>query len=156
MNRPPGWTDAREAFVLESNRIERIDVVSPADREAHTGLWSQRNLITGDVIEFVRAVAGSQLRDRAGMDVFITGVDFTPPPGGSGIVNRLADLLDELPHADPYRWHVDYESLHPFTDGNGRSGRALWAWQMMHRGDNPFWLGFLHAFYYQSLNAGRA
>jgi hypothetical protein len=37
----------------------------------------------------------------------------------------------------------------PTTDGNGRSGRALWLWCM--RGRAP--LGFLHQFYYQTLGA---
>ena len=42
-------------------------------------------------------------------------------------------------------------SNHPFTDGNGRSGRALWLWQMNNHA--PF--GFLHTFYYQTLENSR-
>ncbi len=57
----------------------------------------------------------------------------------------------------PYISHVAYENLHPFTDGNGRSGRALWLWQMMHgtmrQVNMARDLGFLHTFYYQTLNA---
>lgn len=52
----------------------------------------------------------------------------------------------------PMRAHVEYETLHPFMDGNGRSGRVLWAWQMRRDGRDPLQLGFLHAFYYQALN----
>lgn len=42
------------------------------------------------------------------------------------------------------------------TDGNGRSGRALWAWMMLCRGGSygrakVIELGFLHTFYYQTL-----
>jgi Fic family protein len=37
-------------------------------------------------------------------------------------------------------------------DGNGRSGRAIWLWQMLRQeGGAP--LGFLHHFYYQTLEA---
>jgi Fic family protein len=55
----------------------------------------------------------------------------------------------------PYQQHHQYESLHPFTDGNGRSGRTIWAWHMMRVGRDPFALPFLHRFYYQALEAGR-
>jgi hypothetical protein len=155
VNPPRGWTNAKEMFVLESNRIERIMGVSVADRTAHARLWAQDPIRMGDVEEFVRAVAGRELRSEPGMDVYITGVGFTPPPGGSDIAERLSLMLDTLDNTDPYDWHVAYETLHPFMDGNGRSGRALWAWQMVNTGIDPFGLGFLHTFYYQALDAGR-
>jgi len=40
-------------------------------------------------------------------------------------------------------------------DGNGRTGRAIWAWQMQRLGRDPFALPFLHRFYYQTLEAIR-
>ena len=56
--------------------------------------------------------------------------------------------------ATPFGIHLRYETLHPFMDGNGRSGRILWAWQMLHHDIAPgIRLGFLHAFYYQTLAA---
>lgn len=81
------------------------------------------------------------------------------PPMLTKIINAigaeptLEKLLDEKAH--PYHIHVDYENLHPFTDGNGRSGRALWLRRMKDLGENSFYqaldLGFLHTFYYQTL-----
>jgi len=40
-------------------------------------------------------------------------------------------------------------------DGNGRSGRAIWAWQMLGDEQDPFAIPFLHRFYYQTLDASR-
>ena len=53
------------------------------------------------------------------------------------------------------RGQCAYEMLHPFMDGNGRSGRALWAWMMLRLGQDPFALLFLHRFYYQTLENSR-
>ena len=49
-----------------------------------------------------------------------------------------------------YTLHHEYETLHPFTDGNGRSGRVLWLWMLGGIKNTP--LGFLHHWYYQSLS----
>jgi hypothetical protein len=42
-----------------------------------------------------------------------------------------------------------------YMDGNGRTGRAMWAWQMHGLGHDPFALPFLRRFYYQTLEASR-
>jgi hypothetical protein len=92
----------------------------------------------------------ARLRDRAGLDVRV-GNHF-PPPGGADIPYKLAGIIAQakaLRH--PYDTHRAYESLHPFTDGNGRSGRALWLHMMGGVHHAP--LGFLHHWYYQSLAA---
>ena len=56
--------------------------------------------------------------------------------------------------ASPYDVHCEYEDLHPFMDGNGRTGRALLAWMMIRRKgwESTFALPFLHRWYYQSLD----
>ena len=35
------------------------------------------------------------------------------------------------------RWHVDFEKIHPFEDGNGRVGRMLMNWQLVRCGFEP-------------------
>ncbi len=92
----------------------------------------------------------ARLRNQYGMDVFVG--DHTPPGGGPYIHHSLERLLINFKRGQnksvPYLSHQYYEELHPFTDGNGRSGRALWLWYM--RNNAP--LGFLHHWYYQSLH----
>ena len=60
----------------------------------------------------------------------------------------LQHLLESS--AAPYEAHKWFEALHPFTDGNGRTGRIYWLWQMQKMGLSTE-LGFLHTYYYQSL-----
>jgi hypothetical protein len=67
-----------------------------------------------------------------------------PSPGWSLDRDRTAGLIRRINVRDigPYPAHIRYEKLHPFMDGNGRSGRAIWA--LMMRGRDPFSLPFLH------------
>lgn len=42
--------------------------------------------------------------------------------------------------------HAHFEAVHPFTDGNGRTGRSLWAIQMICSGSMPLYLsGYVEA-----------
>lgn len=143
-------------FVRESNLIEGIDRV-PTEREvaAHEEFLSEHEVSVGALERFVTDVAARPLRDTVGMDVRV-GSHF-PPPGGPQIRSELTALVMAVNAGDlgPFGAHVAYETLHPFLDGNGRSGRVLWAWQMRRDGLNPFALRFLHRFYYQALDGRR-
>lgn len=140
------------AFVRESNRIEGIRSVHPREVEAHKRLLALREVRVEDLEQFVADVAGVPLRRDLGQDVRVG--NHSPPPGGPDIENELETLLGYVKGGSvtPRRAHLEYERLHPFIDGNGRSGRALWAWQMQRDGYNPFALPFLHRFYYQTLD----
>lgn len=143
-------------FVRESNRIEGI-LRDPTENEviAHAAFLPLRTVAVKDVESFVAEVAARPLRRSPRQNVRVGA--HLPPQGGPQIERDLADLLEAANgrHLNPYEVHVRYELLHPFMDGNGRSGRVLWAWQMLREEQDPFALPFLHRFYYQTLDASR-
>lgn len=93
------------------------------------------------------------LRNQRGMDVRVG--THVAPAGGPRIYTMLNDLLSTIEQVTAFEFHVAYETLHPFLDGNGRTGRALWAWQMSRNDPAMIELGFLHAWYYQTLSGIR-
>lgn len=144
------------SFVDESNRIEGIHRKPTLDEvQAHARFLVLQTVTVADMELFVSVVAGKPLRRKPGMDVRVGR--HVPPPGGPGIEATLKALL-AVAHTrtdSAYEVHQQYEHLHPFMDGNGRSGRVLWAWQMLREGNDPFALPFLHRWYYQSLDEAR-
>lgn len=149
-----------KSFVAESNRIEGITRPPTAiEVRAHEALLGvmPRDLTSYHVCRFVEEITEGEaaLRDRDGMNVTVG--DHTPPIGGPEIREGLNHLVAKIvARADPWESHIEYETLHPFTDGNGRSGRALWLWQMFHQVEHIISpIGFLHRFYYQTLSGVR-
>ena len=146
-------------FVRESNRIENIKDTIGRDIEAHVRLLALKTVHVPDLEMFVRTITRDHvLRDMVGLDVMIGG--HLPPKGGPNLRIQLANLLHTLTSRDPFHNHLLYEALHPFTDGNGRSGRALWLWQMLcdptmlSRVTRAKSMTFLNAFAYQAEMAG--
>src|SRR5581483_4188544 len=130
-----------------------------AEIEAHQKLLaiSPAALELSSLQEFVAVVApGKPLRDKRGLNVRVR--DHVPPPGGPNIPDLLIDVLVSAAEGwNAYEVHQQYERLHPFMDGNGRSGRALWLWQQKHffNFERALALGFLHCWYYASLSNHR-
>lgn len=65
-----------------------------------------------------------------GNDYNPCGADFVPPPPGE-VKRLLGDLCDAVndevlsPLTQAALVHAQFETIHPFEDGNGRTGRAL-------------------------------
>lgn len=146
-----------ENFIVESNAIEGIYREPRSEEKIATAKFLKLDEITlQDVVDFVSACQpGAMLRDMEGLNVTIG--NHTPPGGGISIKTRLQDLLDDINarNISAYDAHVRYEHLHPFMDGNGRSGRVIWLWQMVKNSCRVAPLGFLQTFYYQALSKNR-
>lgn len=142
-------------FIEESNRIEGI-VRAPtgAEIEEFIDFMALDKITIKDLKQFVSVYApGHVLRNRAGLNVSVGG--YYAPFGGKRITTRLSEILDNMEQEGAYKTHIAFELLHPFTDGNGRSGRAIWAWQMLRKHGKLPKIGFLHSFYYQALSCAR-
>lgn len=153
-------------FLIESNKIEGIDGTDSKEMEAAYYFIKQGSISVNDLEALVDTFQpGAKLRDKPGMNVNIgynnangiRVVKFRPMDGGPYVTEELRAILGgAMKGAHPRRIHHEFQLLHPFQDGNGHSGRMLWLWQMVNQGHDyrPEW-GFLHTFYFQSLEHGR-
>lgn len=77
-----------------------------------------------------------------GNDYNPCGADFVPPPPGD-VERLLNDLCDGIndetfsPLVQAALVHAQFETIHPFEDGNGRTGRALIHVVLRRRGLTP-------------------
>jgi Fic/DOC family len=129
IDRPP-----TEAEITEHQRFMRLETLSISELEAFLKIYRP----------------GARLRMYPGQDVRIGS--HVPPKGGEHILAQLHALLTDInaKKIDAWSAHVQFEALHPFSDGNGRCGRICWYFSM--RDTSRVDLGFLHAFYLQTLN----
>lgn len=135
-------------FAKESNRIEGITNAEANERmfEKLGAFLKLKELTAVRVCEFNE---WGKLRHKEGMNVNISGRHCLP--GGDSLKHQFALIIHTLLERSAFVNHVDFERLHPFTDGNGRTGRAIWLWQMVTQHNYDLSRGFLHEWYYQSL-----
>lgn len=148
-----------DEFIQESNRIAGIvDVLQFDEVAAYKSLLAYPLLTVKNVVDFcARIEPRGRIRRTLGMNVRENA--YVPPEGGPLIVEALEAILDRANHADmqgnhPFMVHQAFDSLMPFMQGNGRVGRAVWAWMMQKIGCDTYWAkkGFLETWYRQSLS----
>lgn len=135
-------------FAKESNRIEGITNADDNERmfQKLEAFLKLEKLTVDNVCEFNE---WGILRDKEGMNARVGA--FKPQKGGNDLREDFELMIKSVERSLIFEFHVCFERLHPFTDGNGRTGRAIWLWQMARQNDYDLSLGFLHKWYIQSL-----
>lgn len=139
-----------ENIVTTNDELYRADADADGKTDSHTkevlryreALYfgyralKDRPLTTNLFVEIVQRIKQSELQIRAIPGVALKNqhdeVVYTPPVGDSVIRDKLSNL-EKFIHAeddlDPLVkmavMHYQFEAIHPFPDGNGRTGRIL-------------------------------
>lgn len=98
-----------------------------------------------DILKLHKIIAGGGVMDQGTAGRYraiAVRVGRFAPPSASEVSGLMFELLEwwnqETPKLSPVLTsaiiHYRFESIHPFADGNGRTGRALALWELYRRG----------------------
>ena len=114
----------------------------------HEEILRLHKIIAGDVMDQGTAGRYRTIAVRVGRYV-------PPPPGDvSGLMFELLTWWNKestslSPVLSSAIVHYQFESIHPFADGNGRAGRALALWELYRRGFDTHHIFSVDEFYWE-------
>jgi Fic family protein len=124
--------------------------------EKNAGIKTIRH---ADVLELHRILAG-EVMDQGEAGTYRTisvrvGNYLPPPPAAvSGLMFELLEWWNEpaaqlSPVLSSAILHYRFEAIHPFADGNGRTGRALALWELYRRGFDTHHIFSVDEYYWE-------
>lgn len=135
-------------WIRESNLIEGIDRPEEDQRSELAWKWFIAQPLTiPNILKLHKRITWKQLGDEAGRfrtcQVWVGGREGArwekvPELMAQWINNaRWVSTLDDQPEDLFIKCHVEFEQIHPFIDGNGRTGRMILNWQRVKAGLDP-------------------
>lgn len=134
-----------EEHIRHSNLIESVD--DPEEDKISLAAWKwlreQKDIGMKELLELHRQITQRQLPpSQSGKlrKVMVMVGGYTPPApmiAEMQMKEWLGILHSSWKSVDPRDMHVSFERVHPFIDGNGRTGRMLMWWHEAKLGDLP-------------------
>jgi len=123
-------------------------------------ITEDRKLTIDTIVDIFRQV--KQTHDGIGWGSLIAETVYTPPRGKGVVEKKMDDLVsflndDTATHIDPLlkmaMAHYQFEAIHPFRDGNGRTGRILCIIYLIQEGLLDLPILYLSAYILQNKDA---
>lgn len=141
-------------WVRYSNENRDIEgLTADPDSVTYLRAFVEGPLSVTTLCDYVWSEANQKIRSEPWMNVRVAS--HVAPPGGERVVQELENIIASALVDSPYETHGKFLYLHPFLDGNGRSARAILAWQALR---NPVWAeqikaySILKAIYFMALD----
>ena len=106
---------------------------------------NSENVLNEQFIKKINKVINQDIKETEGyrkVQVFIQGSDHIPPKPEK-IPNLMMYFVDNYNHDEQdifykiARYHIEFEKIHPFEDGNGRTGRLLINYELLRNNISP-------------------
>ena len=128
--------------------LRHVEKQATKKRLTHEDIFRLHAIIAGAVMDQGEPGRYRTMRVRVGQ--------FVPPPpeAVSGLMFELLEWWNkEAPGISPVLSsaivHHRFETIHPFADGNGRTGRALALWELYRRGFDSHHIFAVDEFYWE-------
>ena len=144
----PVPTRIRREVVNYFAALRHVEKQAAKKRIAQEDVLRLHRIVAGEVMDQGDAGRYRAMRVRVG--------EYVPPAPGEvpGLMRELLDWWnDDAPALSPVLSsavvHYRFEAIHPFADGNGRTGRALALWELYRRGFDTHHIFSVDEFYWE-------
>ncbi|HYM60275.1 MAG TPA: Fic family protein [Thermoanaerobaculia bacterium] len=144
----PVATRVRREVLNYFAAVRFIEKHSAKKRLTHEDILRLHAIVAGEVMDQGEAGRYRTIRVRVGSYVP------TPPEEVSGLMFELLEWWNKesgslSPVLSSAIVHYQFEAIHPFGDGNGRTGRALALWELYRRGFDSHHIFSVDEFYWE-------
>jgi Fic family protein len=144
----PVASRARREVLNYFAALHHVEKHAAKKRLTHEDMFKLHAIIAGQVMDQGEAGRYRTIRVRVGPHVA------PPPEDVSGLMFELLEWWnkesrDLSPVLSSAIVHYRFEGIHPFADGNGRTGRALALWELYRRGFDTHHIFSVDEFYWE-------